>query len=85
MTEIQVTIDRIVLRGFEPADRAAFARGLKSELARVLAEPATRASWTGSRRTPLLRLGTMPLARGPLGARKLGAGVAGAIGKGMAR
>lgn len=85
MKQIQVTIDRVVLRGFEPADRAAFVRGLKSELAHVLAEPAMRAGWIGSRRTPVLRLGKMPLAQGPAGARKLGAGVAGAIGKGMVR
>jgi hypothetical protein len=85
MSEIQVTIDRLVLRGFDPADRAAFVRGLKSELARVLAGPDVRARCTDSRRTPVLRLGRMPLAQGPAGARKLGVGVARAIGKGMAR
>jgi len=85
MSDVQVTIDRLVLGGFDPADRAAFVRSLKSELARVLAEPETRAACTGSRRTPMLRLGTMPLAPGPSGARKLGAGVARAIGKRMVR
>ena len=85
MSVVQVTIDRLVLRGFDPADRAAFVRGLKSELAQVLAKPEMRASWTGSRGTPVLRLGRMPLASGPAGARKLGIGVARAIGKGMVR
>jgi hypothetical protein len=85
MSAIQVTIDRLVLRGFEPADRAAFVRGLKSELARVLAEPEMRGRCNGSRRTSVLRLGQMPLTPGPAGARKLGAGVARAIGKGMVR
>jgi hypothetical protein len=85
MSDIQVTIDRLVLRGFDPADRVAFVRGLKSELARVLAQGDVRASCGASQRTPVLRLGTMPLAQGPAGARKFGADVARAIGKGMVR
>jgi hypothetical protein len=85
MSNIQVTIDRLVLRGFDPADRVAFVRGLKRELGRVLAQPDVRARCIDSQRTPVLRLGTMPLAQGPAGAHKLGAGVARAIGKGMVR
>ena len=84
MSDIQVTIDRLVLSGFDPADRAAFVRGLKSELARVLAQPDVRAR-CASQRTPVLRLGSMPLAQGQAGARKLGVGVARAIGKGIVR
>ena len=85
MSAIQVTIDRLVLRGLEPADRTAFVRGLKSELARVLAEPEMRTRANASRRTPVLRLGQIQLTPGPAGARKLGVGVARAIGKGMVR
>jgi hypothetical protein len=85
MSAIHVTIDRLVLRGFEPADRTTFVRALKSELAKVLAEPEVRAGVSGSRRTPVLRLRQMPLSPGPAGARKLGAGVARAIGKGIGR
>lgn len=85
MSDIQVTIDRLVLRGFDPADREAFVRGLKSELARVLAPTDVRSRCAASQRTPVLRLGTMPLTQGPAGARKLGAGVARAIGKGIVR
>jgi hypothetical protein len=85
MSDIQVTIDRLVLRGFDPADRAAFVRGLKKELARVLAQPDVRACWTASQRTPVLRLGAMPLGQGPSGARNLGIRVARAIGKGTVR
>ncbi len=85
MSDIQVTIDRLVLCGFDPADRVAFVRGLKNELTRVLAQPDVRLRCATSQRTPVLRLGTMPLIQGPAGARKLGVGVARAIGKGMVR
>jgi hypothetical protein len=36
---ITVTIDRLVLRGFAPAQRDAIASALQAELARQLAEP----------------------------------------------
>jgi hypothetical protein len=78
---VNVTIDRLVLRGMDPAARTAFVDGLRSELARVLADPATRAQMQGSRRTPVLRLGQLPLGDGPSAARGLGRGVARAIGK----
>ena len=84
MSNIQVTIDCLVLSGFDPADRVAFVYGLKSELARVFAQPDVRAG-CASQRTPVLRLRLMPMAQGPLGARKLGVGVARAIGKGLVR
>lgn len=83
MSRIEVKIDRLVLRGLDPAERTAFAEGLRSELARILANPATRAEWSRSRRMPVLRLGKMPLEKGPSGSRKLGGGVASAIQKGM--
>jgi hypothetical protein len=85
MSGIQVTIDRLVLRGFDPADRAALVHALRSELANVLAGPEMRAHWGDSRRTPVLRLGRMPLTSGTAGAHKLGVGIARAIGKGMVR
>jgi len=40
---VSVTIDRLVLRGMDPAARTGFVDGLKKELARVLADPAARA------------------------------------------
>jgi hypothetical protein len=85
MSDIHLTIDRLVLSGFDPADRTAFVRGLKSELAHVLAQPDMRARCAASQRMAILRLGRMPLAGGPASARKLGIGVARAIGKGMVR
>jgi len=78
---VNVTIDRLVLRGMDPAARTAFVDGLRSELARVLADPVARAQMLGSRRTPVLRLGQMPLGDGPSASRGLGRSVARAIGK----
>ncbi len=78
---VSVTIDRLALRGMDPAARTAFVDGLRGELARVLADPMTRAAMQRSRRTPVLRLGQVPMGDGPSGARGLGRSVARAIGK----
>jgi hypothetical protein len=83
MSRIHVTIDQIVLKGIEPAERKALVDALQSELSRVLADPGTRADWARTHRTPVLRLGRMPLEPGPTGGRKLGSGVARAIGRGL--
>ena len=80
---LTVHIDRLVLRGIDPGNRQAFANGLKTELVRVLGDPAARAAMTRSRRTPVMWLGRMPMQPGLAGARALGASVALAIGKGM--
>jgi len=85
MSRIDVTIDRVVLRGLEPADRHGLVDGLKRELARALAEPAIGAEPLDSRRTPVLRAGAMPMEPGRAGARKLGGGIARAIAKGVTR
>jgi len=83
MSPIHVTIDRLLLRGLDPAGQEAFVHGLRSELAQQLASPATRAACWQSRRTPVLKLGTMPMQPGSGGARQLGRGVARAIGRGI--
>jgi hypothetical protein len=83
MTRIRVTIDELVLKGIAAGDRNALVDGLRSELARVLADPAARADWARTHRTPVLRLGQLPLESGPSGARTLGKGVARAIGRGL--
>jgi len=85
MSDRRVTlhIDKLVLRGIDPLDQRALADGLKTELARVLAEPAVREAMGKSRRTPVLRLGSMAMQPGQAGARALGGGVARAIGRGM--
>jgi hypothetical protein len=80
---IHVTIDRLVLGGLEPAARSSFVEGLRRELGRVLADPATRAlmrdSRSATRLAPVLRLGQVPLQPGISGARTLGNAVARAI------
>jgi hypothetical protein len=83
MSRINVTIDRIVLRGVEPADRRALLEGLQAELSRVLADPASSATLATSRRTPVLKLGRVPVSPGPSGGRNFGARIGGAIGKGL--
>ena len=83
VSRITLTIDRLVLKGFEAGDRQALAEGLQAELSRVLADPATRADWARPHRTPVLRLGRMPLEPGPMGGRKFGGGLGRAIGKGL--
>jgi hypothetical protein len=74
--KVTLTIDRLVLRGVDPLDQRALVDGLQTELARVLADPATQAALGTSRRTPVLRLGRMPLAPGLAGAREFGGGLA---------
>jgi hypothetical protein len=81
MSRIDVTIDRLVLRGLDPAARTALVQGLRAELEQVLGDPAE----LSSRRTPLLRLGQVPLQPGISGARNLGRTVARAVGKGAKR
>jgi len=83
VSRVRVTIDQLVLKGLEPADRRALVEGLQAELSQILSNPAARAAWGGSHRTPLLRLGRMPLEPGPSGGRKFGGGLARAIGKGL--
>ena len=83
MSRILINIDCLVLKGIDPADRLALANGIKAELARILADPATRAALSQSRRTPVLRLGRIRLDPGQAGARKFGGGIARAIGKNL--
>ena len=83
MTRVRVTIDAITLKGFDHADGRAVVEALKGELARMLADSAGRGEWARSRRTPVLRIGAMPLEAGTVGGRKLGRGLAQAIGRGL--
>jgi hypothetical protein len=83
MSRLRLTIDQLVLRGLEPAERKALIEGLQAELTQVLSERSTRAAWARSHRTPVMKLGRMPLEPGPSGGRKLGADLARTIGKGL--
>jgi hypothetical protein len=83
MSRIDIKIDRLVLRGVDPADQHSFVNGLKNELSRILAAPATGIKSARSHRTPVLRVGRLSMDPGLGGARKLGGAIAGAIGKGI--
>jgi hypothetical protein len=83
MSRIRVNIDKVALRGMGPEMQRAFVASLEKELHRILGEPAGRAVWAGSHRTPALRLPRVVLEPGSAGAGKLGTQVARGIGKGL--
>lgn len=79
MKRIVVHIDRLVLRGVDPAAAAAVAGALQTELQALLAEPGAAASWVECGHVLALRAKpvTVPLATdgGALG-RAIAGGVA---------
>jgi hypothetical protein len=77
VSRIEVTIDRIVLSGIDPAGRDAFVAGVRDALERTLSEP----SRYTARTSPVLRIGGLTAEPGRAGARRLGSGVGRAIGK----
>lgn len=83
MTRVRVTIDKLVINGLEPADRKALVEGLQNELSRLLSDGSTRAEWARSHRTPVMRLGAMPIGPGAAGGRRFGAELARSIRKGL--
>jgi hypothetical protein len=83
MSRIRVTIDRLVLKGFEGDNHKDVVEGLKAELSRLLADPSARVEWARSHRTPVVRLGRMGMEAGPNGPRKLGQSLGRAIGRGL--
>jgi hypothetical protein len=85
MSRINLNIEKLVLRGFEVADRTALVEGLRQELRRVLASPDDRGALIHSHRMPVLKLGLIPFSPEPSGARSFGCRVAQAVGKGLPR
>lgn len=83
MTRVRVTIDRLVLPGLDPADRKALLDAFQTELRQVLADPTTRADWARPHRTPVLRLGRVPLAPGFTSSRAFGGELARGLGRGL--
>jgi hypothetical protein len=79
MTRITVTIDRLALRGVDPADAPALVEALKGELARALAEAPV--GKPRARSVAAKRVAAPPLEAGRAGARKLGVAAARAIGR----
>ena len=56
---------------------------LEKELRSIFAEPVARGEWARTHRTPVLKLGRMPLEAGSSGASKFGKQVANAVGRGL--
>jgi len=83
VSRIRVDIDRLVLNGFQQLEGKALGRALRSQLQRALADLATRAEWATSHRTPVLKLGRMPLQPGTAGAAQFGGQVAEAVVRGL--
>lgn len=83
MKRIRVNIDRIAIMGLDAAQRIALVEGLEGELSRILAERAGRGAPMKARQTPVIRLGRVPLAPGSPGGRRLGSGIARAIGRSL--
>lgn len=83
MSRVRVSINQLVLKGLEPVDRKALVEEFQRELSQVLSDPAARAEWARSHRTPVLRLGRLPLEPGPSGGRKFGKQMARAVGRGL--
>jgi hypothetical protein len=83
MSRIRLTIDELVLKGFEHTDGKAVAQALETELSAALADPKQRAEWALSHRTPVLRLGKLDYQPGTAGSRQLGGAIGRGIGKGL--
>ena len=83
MSRIHLKIDRLVLRGLEAGQEKALAESLRAQLSQVLSDPAIRGEWARSHRTPVVRLGQLPIDPGNRGARKFGAQLARGIGRGL--
>ncbi len=85
MSRVSVTIDKLILKNFEPDQRRPLVEALQGELLRMLANRTTRAAWTRPQYTPVIRLGGMLLDPGRSGSGRLGAGIARGVGEGLKR
>jgi hypothetical protein len=83
MSRIHLTIDRLVLKGLQPGQDKALVESLRAQLAEMLKDRRTRAEWARSHRTPVLKLGRLPLEAGSAGGRKIGAQIARGIARGL--
>jgi hypothetical protein len=77
MSRMRVHIDHIAVRGLDAAAADAAIEGLRLELARLLREPSALPA--RPQRTPVMKVGPVPLRTGSAGARQLGVSAAGAI------
>ena len=84
MRRVVVHIDRMVLRGFGNTDAHAISEGMRSELARLMADPAAAQRLASLGHVASLRAGKVRLAHG-VKPQRLGISAGGAIAKGMRR
>jgi hypothetical protein len=85
MSRVRVSIDKLVLKGFEPDQRQVLIETFQGELSRTLADRTARGAWARSQRMSIMRLGRMPLEAGRSGGTKLGAAMGRAIRQGLKR
>ena len=83
VSRIRLTIDRVVLNGFQNVEAGALTKALESQLSQVLADKATRRVWARPHRTPVMKLGRMALQPGTAGARHFGQTLGTAVGRGL--
>jgi hypothetical protein len=79
MSRIRVTIDRLVLKGFDTGREKALAEGLQAELARALGGHGGPADWARSRSTLSIRVEPVRIGRDGAG-RETGRAIARKIG-----
>jgi len=78
-----MNIDRLVLNGFGQPEARALSDALQVQLLEVLADQTARNDWMRSHRTPVVKVGAVPLEQGTSGAGKLGRRIGRAVGKGL--
>jgi hypothetical protein len=83
MSTIHVHIDRLVLNGFGQLEGKALSEALQAQLRAGLEDRKSRKKWVRSHRTPVLRLGSMPLEAGAGGASSFGKRMASAVVRGL--
>jgi hypothetical protein len=83
MSRIHLTIGRLQLNGLQPGQEKALVESLRTQLTQMLADRSTRGEWAHSHRTPVVKLGPVPLQSGPSGGRQIGANIARGIGRGL--
>ena len=83
VSRVHLTIDRLVLNGFQKAEARALTSALESQLSQVLADRPMRLEWVRPHRTPVLKLGRMALQPGTTGAHRFGRALGNAVGRGL--
>ena len=83
MSRIRLNIDRLVLNGFEQPEARALSEALQLQLSEVLADQAARNDWMRAHRTPVVKVGAVPLEQGSSGAGKLGRRIGQVVVKGL--